>query len=81
MIAQGESAWKLIFGLVVALFFFCMGVAHVIVPDYFIKRSAIRKGGELLTESNRIGFQIVGIVVALFGAVMIYPLAIALFTN
>jgi hypothetical protein len=57
------------------------GVAHVIVPDYFIKRSAIRKGGELVTESNRIGFQIIGIAVALFSVVMIYQLSVALFTH
>jgi len=40
-------------------------------PDYFIKRSGIRRGGEMLTESNRAGFQIAG---AIFAAVAIYLL-------
>ena len=48
-----------------------IGVAHVFKPDYFIKRSGVRKGGEMLSESNRLGFQIAG---AIFAAVAIYML-------
>jgi hypothetical protein len=47
-----------------------IGIAHVFKPDYFIKRSGVRKG-EMLSESNRLGFQIAG---AIFAAVAIYML-------
>ena len=69
-----ESVWKLLLGLAVAVLFLCVGIGHVINPDYFIKRSAVRKGGELLTEFNRIGFQFVGIILAIFAGCMIYIL-------
>jgi len=51
--------------------FASIGIANLFKPDYFIKRSGVRKGGELLTESNRIGFQIAG---AVFAGVAIYLL-------
>jgi hypothetical protein len=71
---NGESIWKLLFGLGVAVIFLCVGIGHVINPDYFIQRSAVRKGGELLTESNRIGFQFVGMIATIFAGFMIYIL-------
>ena len=46
-----------------------IGIAHIFKPDYFIKGSGVRSGGEMLTESNRAGFQIAG---AIFAAVAIY---------
>lgn len=81
IVARGESVWRLSLGVASALFFLCMGIAHVAVPDYFLKRSAIRKGGELLTDLNRIGIQFVGIVVALLAAVMLYRLTAVLFAS
>jgi hypothetical protein len=48
-----------------------IGIAHVFKPDYFMKRCSVRKGGEMLTEWNRLGFQIAG---AIFAAVAIYML-------
>ena len=48
-----------------------IGVAHIFKPDWFIKRSGVRRGGELLTESNRLSFQIAG---AVFAGVAIYML-------
>jgi len=59
---NGESIWKLLFELAAAVVFLCVGLSHVINPDYFIKRSAVRKGGDLLRESNRIQFQFFGII-------------------
>ncbi len=53
------------------LIFVGIGVAHVFKPDWFVKRSGIRKGGDMLGEYNRAGFQIVG---ALFAAAAIYML-------
>lgn len=49
-----------------------IGIAHVFKPDYFIRRSGVRKGGELLTESNRLGFQIAGAVFAGFAIYLLY---------
>jgi len=65
---------QVLLGLVVVLMlvvFAGIGIAHIFIPDYFIKRSGIRRGGEMLTESNRAGFQIAG---AIFAAVAIYLL-------
>jgi hypothetical protein len=74
-IHNGESIWKLSIGVVVLVFFFCIGVAHVINPDRFIKRSGARKGGEMLTDFNRIGFQVVGIIFAAFAGFLLFVLA------
>ena len=49
-----------------------IGVAHIFKPDYFMKRSGARRGGELLTEWNRLGFQIVGAVFAAFAIYLLY---------
>ena len=64
--------WKLALVVPILLLFFCLGVAHVIDPDRFIKRSGICKGGELLTDWNRLQFQIVGLILAGFSAYLLY---------
>lgn len=56
------------------LTFFGIGIAQVIKPDWFIKRSGVRKGGELLSEWNRVQFQIVGAIFAGFAAYLLYHL-------
>ena len=56
--------WKLAIVVPVLLAFFCVGVAQIINPDYFIRRSGVRKGGELLTDWNRLQFQILGVIFA-----------------
>lgn len=61
-----ERAWKLALLVVVLVLFACIGVAHVINPDPFIKRSGAPKGGEMLTAVNRLGFRVVGVVFAGF---------------
>jgi hypothetical protein len=43
-----------------------IGIAHIFKPDYFMKRSGLRRGGELLTEWNRVGFQIAQAIFAVF---------------
>ena len=70
-----NSIWKLTLGAAVLVLFAAIGVAHVVNPDWFIKRSSIRKGGEMLTEWNRLGFQIVG---AIFAGFAIYGLYVLL---
>jgi hypothetical protein len=78
---NGENGWKLTLGVAIAAFFFCIGIAHVIFPDRFLKRSSVRKGGEMLTDFNRTGFQIAGIVIATFGGFMLYVLVRAIFAK
>jgi len=51
-----------------------IGIAHIFSPDYFIKRSGVRRGGELLTEWNRLGFQIAGAIFAGFAIYLLYVL-------
>ena len=51
-----------------------VGIAHIFKPDYFVKRSGVRKGGDLLTEWNRIGFQIAGAIFAAFAIYLLYVL-------
>lgn len=53
----------------------------MIFPDRFIKWSSVRKGGEMLTDFNRIGFQLAGIIFAAFGGFMLYVLLGALFAK
>jgi len=57
--------------ILMLLAFVGMGVAQIFKPDFFVKRSSVRKGGEMLSEYNRAGFQIAG---AIFAAVAIYIL-------
>ena len=57
--------------VLVLVVFARIGIAHIFKPDYFLKRSGLRRGGEMLTESSRTGFQIAG---AIFAAVAIYLL-------
>jgi H+/Cl- antiporter ClcA len=78
LLRNGENLWKLMLGVAIAASFVYMGIAQVIAPDRFIRRTSVRKGGELLTDFNRVGFQIVGIVVACFGSFILYILAKAI---
>jgi hypothetical protein len=60
--------------ILVLLVFAGIGVAHIIKPDWFVNRSGVRKGGELLTEWNRLGFQIAGAIFAAFALYGLYVL-------
>ena len=71
---QQNSPWKLMLAAVVLLLFAAVGVAHVVYPDWFIRRSSARKGGEMLTEWNRLGFQIAGAIFAGFAVYLLYHL-------
>jgi hypothetical protein len=51
-----------------------IGVGHIFRPDYFVKRSGVRRGGELLTEWNRLAFQIAGAIFAGFAIYLLYVL-------
>ena len=67
-----NSVWKLLLLVILLLLFALVGLAHVVKPDWFIKRSGIRKGGEMLTEWNRLQFQIVGVIFASISGYMLY---------
>lgn len=63
------------FALVLTLVVFAgIGIAHIFKPDYFLNRSGVRRGGEMLTESNRLGFQIAGAVFAMVAIYMLYSI-------
>jgi hypothetical protein len=65
---------KMVTAVGLLLAFFCLGVAHIVRPDWFIKRSGVRKGGELLSEWNRVSFHIFGAIFAGFAAYVLYQL-------
>jgi hypothetical protein len=63
----------------VLLILAAVGVAHVVNPDRFIARSGVRKGGELLTAWNRLGFRVVGAIFAGFALYLLYQLTLDYF--
>jgi hypothetical protein len=78
---HGESSWKLAIACLALALFFGLGLAHVLYPGYFLRRSAIRKGGAMLNGFNREGIRIVGIVLALLAAGVHYDLGRELLTK
>jgi hypothetical protein len=69
-----ESSWTHAFGVAIVFFFFCISVGHLVKPDYFLRRSGVRKGGEMLTVFNRMGFRFVGLIGALFSGFLLFEL-------
>ena len=69
-----NSPWKTAAAAVLLLIFVCVGCAHIVMPDWFIKRSGLRKGGDLLTEWNRIGFRVAGAIFAGLAVYLLYVL-------
>ena len=57
------SAWKLILLLTILVGFAVIGIGCVINPNWGIKHfgQSLRRGGDLLTEWNRLGIQFVGL--------------------
>jgi hypothetical protein len=75
MIVQPEEgSWKHALGVAFVFFFFCISVGHLIKPDYFLRRSGVRKGGEMLTDFNRTGFRVVGLIGAVFTGFLLFEL-------
>ena len=75
MTTHGDSIWKLCLLAGFLVFFHCIGIGHVLFPDYFLKWSAVRKGGEMLTDWNRGSFQLVGLILTGFVVYLMYQLA------
>jgi hypothetical protein len=69
-----ESLLKFVLLVTLLLIFVAIGVAHILKPDWFIKRSGVRKGGAMLTEWTRLQFQIVGAIFAAFAVFLLYIL-------
>ena len=57
-------------GGAVLVFFAAYGIAHVIYPDRFMK--PWHRGGEMLTEWNRLGIQLAGAIFAGFAIYVLY---------
>lgn len=74
VVANGENPWKALIVVALLAFFFCLGVAHMLQPDRFLKRSGVRKGGEMLTDFNRMGFRVIGAAFAALSGYAIYVL-------
>lgn len=68
---HGDNVWGIALLAVVLVLFACVGVAAVINPDPFIRRSGAPKGGEMLTGWNRFQFRVCG---AGFAGVAVYML-------
>jgi hypothetical protein len=60
-----DSLWKLALLVVMLMVFACIGIGSLFNPDWGIKHfgESLRRGGELQTESNRVGISFVGLVV------------------
>jgi hypothetical protein len=71
------SIWTLILTVAILLAFAAIGIGCIIKPDWGIKHfgQSLRRGGELLTEWNRIGIQFVGFA---FGGCAVYLLYVLL---
>jgi len=68
------NPWKLMVVVAFLVFFACLGIAHVVSPDWFIERSGARKGGEMLTGWNRFDFRYAGAFLAGGALYMLYLL-------
>lgn len=47
MASHGNDLFKFILTLVVFVVFLGIGIGHVVKPDWFMKRSGVRRGGEM----------------------------------
>jgi hypothetical protein len=71
------SVWKLILLLTILVGFAAIGIGCVINPNWGVKHfgQSLRRGGELLTEWNRLGIQFVGLA---FGGFALYAIYVVL---
>ena len=60
--------------LLALLAFAGLGIAHIFWPDWFVKRSSVRKGGSMLAEWNRMNFQLLGAALAAVAIYFLYSL-------
>jgi hypothetical protein len=65
--------WRQLLAYAILVFFAGVGIAHAVRPDRFMK--PWHRGGELLTESNRFGIRLFGIVLAAGALYILYSIA------
>jgi hypothetical protein len=53
-----NTVWKGLPGCAVLVFFAALGMAHILYPDRFMK--PWHRGGEMLTDLNRLGIRVAG---------------------
>jgi hypothetical protein len=53
-----------------------LGIGHTVKPDWFIARSGLRRGGELLTSWNRLQVRVLGLVIVGFSLFVFYDIFI-----
>jgi len=70
-------ALKTVLAIAILIGFAAIGIAHILNPSWFIKRSGVRKGGELLNDWNELGFRIVGAVLAAGSLYILYSLFVS----
>lgn len=61
--------WRQLLALAILVFFAVLGIAHAVRPDRFMK--PWHRGGELLTEWNRLGIRLFGLAVTA-GAIYVF---------
>jgi len=69
-----DNVWMLILLIGLLLLLAAIGIAYVVKPDYFVRRSGVRRGGEMLSEWNRLQFQIGGAIFAAAAGYGLYTL-------
>lgn len=57
-----NTLWRGVLAIVLLVFFAGVGAAQVANPDWFVARSGMRKGGEMLTRWNRSWVRSAGLV-------------------
>ncbi len=67
-----DSVWKELPGCAVLVFFAALGIAHMLYPDRFMK--PWHRGGEMLTEWNRLGIRIVGAILTAGTTYILYSM-------
>lgn len=65
--------WRQLLAYAILVFFAGLGVAHALHPDRFMK--PWHRGGELLTESNRLGIRLFGLVMTAGALYVLYSIS------
>jgi len=77
-----NGPWSLALVVIVLTFFFAVGVANLVWPDYFLKKNwRSFKVGEMETDLNRIGTRLVGAILAGGSTYILYQVLTEFFSN
>ena len=78
---QPDNPWKLAIGILVLVIFAFVGIAGLINPDWFIRQSGLRQGGEMLTGQNRFGCRMSAAAFTGFAVYVLYVIVRDLITK